>query len=475
MATDWIWSGLWRITITPRSGNPATFQSGDGILSRVEIVLQSGGMSTFSFALVNDDGVYNDDFSFGDTVEVWLDPGTGVVGTTKRLKGFIKKIGYKRAGVNNTLMIKGFSYVDKFKRTIVHEIYKGTRTYEDIITSSTDGLLAKYAPEISGSGVQVTGKSLGTNETLKFDYVDLYESLGRIQNIVGDWIFEVTPALVLNFQMRGYTDNIKTIEDFDDVYFEHDDDKLTNRVYVFGGKDYSIVSKASWAGTASLNNVDAPKAHDNNPADGWDSGAAQGIGDWYKLDMGTEVVVGRLMLDNLVFGATKYARSFKVEASKNNVEYDYIIGVSGNTSPTILIDFPQEGYRYIRLTLTAADVATWAIGEIYLYSYYNLLSKLDDLASQTEYGLYERVLRDSTITTKAQSKSRGQTEIATHKDGDLSGEVVLFYFFDCSPNELILINVPGTPVNQKFVVQQVSYSEDTYGSFQERIFLRRAT
>lgn len=471
MTNPWVWSGKWKVTITPIGGSPSTFQSGDGILSKIGLVLQSRGMSSFEFSLINDGGVYNSLFEIGDTVEIWLDPDNGVLGTTKRLKGFIKKPGYGRKGVNNTHTLKGFSYTDKFKRTIVPMLYKGSRTYDDIIKNATDGLLAKYASEVSGSGVQAM-KNLGANETLKFDYVDLFECLDRIRNFQGDWVFDVTPALVLNFKERKELDTTKVIEDFDDVYFEYDDDKLVNRVYVFGGRDYALQSKTSWSGTASLNNVDAPLAYNDVLTTGWDSGQAQASGNWYKLDLGATTIIGRMYIDNSQFGATKYARNFKVEASKDNTNWTLITTVSGNTLRDILFDFPQDEFRYIKITITATDTNNFAIGEIYFYSYYNLLSKAEDAASIAKYGVYERVIRDSTITTKAQAQARARTEIATNKDPVIAGEVTLAYFLDVSPNELVSINVPGTPINQKLAVQRVSYSEDTKGSFEERISLR---
>ena len=404
-----VWSCLWKITITPRSGSPATFQSNDGVLGQVNLTLQSEGIGSFTVQIINDDGVYNSLFDMGDAIDIWIDADTGTVGTTKRLTGFIKKVKYSVHGINNMLILRGFSYPDKFKRTIVHELYVGARTYDDIITNETDGLLALYAPEISGAGVQIIGKSLGVNESMKFDYITLFECLERIRNVIGDWVWDITPAKVLTLQPRGYIDTAKEIEEFDDVEFEYDDDKLSNIQYVFGGKDLSSISKTSWAGSASLNNADAANAYDNDISVAWDSEAAQQAGDWYKLDLGALTTIGKLIISNSNF-ATKYPRNFKIELSKDDTTYSIIKEVQGNTDTTLLIDFTQDSYQYIKITLTGSDDATWAISELYLYSYYRLLSKVSDGASQTDYGVYERVLRDGSIETKQQSKARGQAE-----------------------------------------------------------------
>jgi len=466
-----VWSGLWKATITPRVGSPATFQSSDGILSSIEIVLQSEGMSSFNFSLINDGGAYNGNFEAGDTVEIWLDPDTGSVGATKRLRGFIKKIHYSRSGVNNTLTLQGFDHKDKFKRTVVKELYRGSRTYEDIISNATDGLLARYASEVSNTGIKTTGKSLGANDTLKFDYVDLFECLTRIQNLIGDWNWQITPALVMNFQPRGYVDTAKEITEFDDVTFTYDDDEMANRIYVFGGRDFTLLSKTAWTGTASLNNGDAPLAYNDVLGTGWDSGIAQVAGQWYKLDLGSLSIFGRMFLDNSSF-ATKYPRNFKIEASKDNVVWTLITTVALNTSRDLLIDFPQDDYRYVKITLTDADTNAWAIGEIFFYSYYNLLSKTEDAGSIADYGLYEDVIRDSTIVTKRQANDRVRAELKKRKEPSISGVLQLSYFFDVSPNELVLLTLPDTLVNQKFAIERVQYSEDTYGSFKENIDMR---
>ncbi len=467
MTTNWIWSCLWRITITPRTGSPATFQSNDGILSIASLNLQSDGMGSFRFSLINDGGTYNDLYHAGDSVDIWLDPDTGVLGTTKVFTGFIKKVGYNRNGVNNTIIIEGMDYKSKFMRILVHELYRGSLTYEAILSD----LVTTYAPEVSGAGILATGKSLGVNETLKFDYITLYETIERIQNLIGDWTWQISPVLVMNFQPRGYVDTSKEIEDFDDVTFTSDDDIMTNRIWVFGGKDFALLSKSAWVGTASNNNVDAPLAYNDNLITGWDSGLAQAAAQWYKLDLGTIEIFGRIYFDNSNF-ATKYPRNFKIEASKDNVLWDLITTISGNTSRDLLIDFKQQSYRYVKLILTGSDTNNWAIGEIYIYSYYNLLSKNEDDNSIVEYGDYEKVIRDSTIVTKPQAKARVYSELQKNKEPIVSGTIQLSYFYHLEPNELVLINVPGTPINEKFAVLNVQYSEDTFGSFKEMITLR---
>lgn len=271
-----MWGALWQVRITPTPGTAYvgnfgsyTFQSDDDILGPVSMTFQNGGMSSFDVTIINDSGAYNDVFAVGNIVEIWMDSELGIVGTTKRLTGNVKTItrsvgSADGAGgvVKNLLVLKGFDYIDIFKHTTVNEVYKGARTYEDIITNDEDGLLHKYAPAIGGSGVQVTNKSITSSETLLFSNITLYECLVRIQEIVGDWIFYINPDGVLCFEPAGTTDNNKTLYEFGDVDFEENDANMANSVTVVGGSVLNPQSKVGWIGTASENATNAYRAFD---------------------------------------------------------------------------------------------------------------------------------------------------------------------------------------------------------------------
>ena len=466
----YITSALCRAQITAVSGQVFQFNSGGGILSQYEITLQAEGMHTFRLNIANDHGQFNNVFRIGCIVEIWLDPEEGTIGATKRLTGFIKKVGYS-PGISNMIVLQGMGYLSKFRRIIVHEMYRGPRTYESIITDPVDGLLAQYAPEVSGAGILTTYKSLKSDEELRFDHISLYECLNRIRQVAGDWVFEITPALVLNLRPRGYIDTEKSIEDIPESFMEYDDANLVNQLYFFGGEDLIALSKAGWIGTASLNNIDAPKAYDGNVLIGWDSGVAQMPGDWYNLDLGAVFPLRHLYIDcSAPEYENKYPRNFKVEASYDNTIWDYISEKIGNEQRNIVIDFDQNNYRYLRITLTGIANDSWAIGEIFLYSSRRILTKMASNSSKSTYGLYENKLSDSTVALKSQAKAIVKAELDINKNPRLAcDDIALAYFFDCEPNELIQISVAGTPISQKFKVRSVTFSEGTRGSFQERI------
>jgi hypothetical protein len=244
----------WKVQIiSNQTGATNTFLNGDGILSTIESTFQSDGIPFFELSIINDNGVYNNIFNIGDIVQIWIDSiGEGIlIGTTKRFYGFIKTVGYMREGVNNSIKLKGFGYLDKFKRTIVHDMFKGYRTYEDIITNPVDGLLVKYASEINGLKVQQTGKSLTQHDTMVFNYVTLYEALTRFKDLMGDWCVGVSPEKSLIFEPAGCTDQVKSITDFDNIYFETTDELLVNSLYVLGGEDFTPIGKTNWNATAS--------------------------------------------------------------------------------------------------------------------------------------------------------------------------------------------------------------------------------
>ncbi len=260
-------SALWKVRVTPKPGSDYvgelgsyTFQNGDDILSSVSLQFQNEGMAAFDVAIINDDGAYCDIFEVGNLVEIWRDSELSLVGTTKRLTGTVKNVlhsvgtGNGIGGVvRNEIILKGFDYLDTFKRITVNEVYKGTRTYEDIITNETDGLLRKYAPAIGGSLVQTTGKGITSSETLLFSNISLYECILRLVENIGDWVFGITPELVFYLKSRGTTDNNKTLYEFGDVDFEYDDGSMANSVIVVGGSVLNPQSKVGWVATGSRN------------------------------------------------------------------------------------------------------------------------------------------------------------------------------------------------------------------------------
>jgi len=467
-----MWGGIWQVKITPTTGPVYTFQSGDGILSTCSLSLQNEGMDSFDVALIDNDAVYNSVFDLGDTVEIWLESDKGVIGSTKKLKGNIKNVSYVASGNLNTVILSGFNQMDSFKRIIVNELYSGTRSFEDIITNASDGLLALYAPTILGSGVHATGLTIMEGGSLKFPHTTLYECLSRIRETVGDWVFGISPISVLNLEPRGYTDPVKEIIEFDDVDFNYDDSELTNSVIVEGGRVSNLQSKLMWTGTASHNLTDVANAYDNHFATGWDSGVAQATGQYYQLDLGGTMVIGKMFINHMTAYLTKYPRSFIVEASADNVAWDEITSVSNNTEPDIIVMFHNAFYRYVKITLQGSNASTWAIGEINIYQYYTIMAKYSDPVSITAHGLYESTIKDSSILTKTQAFARAVAEVEKRKDTIITGSISISFWFLINTNELLTVNVPGTPINQKFAVQKVTMGEDTKGSWKESIELR---
>ncbi len=467
-----VWSGLWRIIIKPVEGGTYTFDGGGGVLSSIELTLQRDGSHQFKVVLINDNGTYNSMFEIGDLIEIYLDDFS--LGNTKRLTGIIKKPTYSRKGPLNTLALTGYAYKDKFKRATVIELYQGPRSYYDIITNTQDGLIAKYAPGVTTTGVQDSGKNLLENELLRLDYTNLYETLERLKGIVGDWMWDVSPLLSLVFQPIPTPPATKVLDEFGDVDFSYDDKDLVNRVYVIGGRDYGGVDKSEWHAFASENNDDATLAINGIENTGWDSRAPQNKDQWFIIDLGKPQIIGQMLLDNNTFGQDKFARNFRVDASKseNDDTWKQIFTVAGNLNYNVMISFPQEEFRYIKVTITDGYPANWCIGEIYLYNASSLIAVAQDTASQTQYGKYERPVKDSSVLTLPQARQRAKEEITKNKAPFITGDVSLNYFFDVSPNDKVAITVPGTPITGDFLVEKVMYTESTKGTFREQISLR---
>jgi len=467
-----VWSGLWRVIIKPVEGGQYTFDGGGNILSSIDLTLQRDGSHQFKITLINDNGAYNSMFEIGDLIEIYLDE--EYLGNTKRLTGIIKKPTYTRKGPLNTITLTGYAYKDKFKRTTVIELYKGPRSYYDIITNTEDGLVALYAPGVTTTGVQDPGKSLLDGEVLRLDYTNLYEVFERLKAVAGDWMWDVSPALSLVFQPIPTPPATKIIDEFRDVDFSYDDKDMVNRVYVIGGRDYGGVDKAEWHAFASENNDEANIAINGIENTGWDSGAPQNKDQWFMLDLGKPQIIGQMLIDNNTFGQDKYASSFRVDTSKseNDETWKQIFSVAGNLNYNVMITFPQEEYRYIKITITDSHPMNWCIGEIYLYNASSLIAVAQDTLSQAQYGKYERPVKDSSVLTLPQARQRAKEEIAKNKIPIIVGDISLNYFFDVSPNDKVSITVPGTPITGDFLVEKIAYSEGTKGTFRERITLR---
>lgn len=208
---------------------------------------------------------------------------------------------------------------------------------------------------------------------------------------------------------------------------------------------------------------------------GWDMGIPQATGEWFKLNMGGLVPVKKLFINNSNSYPDAYPRNFQITASADNVNYDEILTMTGNESVDLIVDFPGNLYQYIKIVLTGSDPSgnSWAIGEMSVYSERPILAKWTDEDSVIEHGLYEDVIKDPNIISKSQAFARAVEEVSARKDPPISAPLpTLRYFFDCSPNELVTIEVPGTGISEKMIIEKVQYSESAKGTFQESIEVR---
>ena len=226
------------------------------------------------------------------------------------------------------------------------------------------------------------------------------------------------------------------------------------------------------------------KATPQPEGNGWDSGVTQAAGIWFKLNLHGLIPVKKLFLNNQTSYPTKYPRNFKVEASADNNNWDEITSVTGNESVDLIIDFPGNLYRYIKIKLTDAISATksdgtadditetWAIGEMSIYTYHPIIAQYSDEDSIERYRLYEDVIRDSNIATKSQAFARAVEEVFARKEPIISGTININYYFECAVNELVSLTIPGTSISRKFNVQKVTFSEGGKGTFRESLELR---
>lgn len=136
---------------------------------------------------------------------------------------------------------------------------------------------------------------------------------------------------------------------------------------------YAALDRSAWTPSASASAFgDSPwNATDANPFTRWSSGAEQGPTLWYQIDLGSQLSVARLRLDNTSAYPgddvpDSYPRAYAVTLSGDGLTFGTAVAVGVGTTPITVIEFASQTARYIRIALTASDPAHWwMIHEVY--------------------------------------------------------------------------------------------------------------
>jgi hypothetical protein len=133
--------------------------------------------------------------------------------------------------------------------------------------------------------------------------------------------------------------------------------------------------RASWKATASVTGGDGggPAAGiDGDLKTRWANNHPQNGTDWYQVDFGALVKLGRITLDNTQAYPNDYAGAYAVYGSLDGVRFYATPFATGNGTPgTTVINFSQRTVRAIRIAQVGSSRATnwWQIGEVELVCY----------------------------------------------------------------------------------------------------------
>lgn len=130
-------------------------------------------------------------------------------------------------------------------------------------------------------------------------------------------------------------------------------------------KSISGVTATSFAtGAGAAGAQEGPQAAlDGNLTTRWAANAEQAPGQWFQLDLGKTVQLGKLVLEE---HTTDYPRGYRAYVSQNALDWTCVDEGVGKVDMTA-IDLKNQSFRYVRLEQTQTVNNWWGIHEIYFF------------------------------------------------------------------------------------------------------------
>ena len=127
------------------------------------------------------------------------------------------------------------------------------------------------------------------------------------------------------------------------------------------------LDRSAWTATASssASGTTPADAIDGNTSTRWSTGAAQTNGQWYQLDFGQTQTFNRLLLDAGT-STGDYPRGYQVQVSSDGTSWTTVATGTG-TSQAVLVQFPVQVARYLKIIQTGTSSNWWSIQELNVY------------------------------------------------------------------------------------------------------------
>jgi len=129
----------------------------------------------------------------------------------------------------------------------------------------------------------------------------------------------------------------------------------------------AALSQSGWAVSAfsTESGGSVNYAVDGNISTRWSSGQTQSNGQWFQIDTGENRSFNRILLDtgNSTYD---YPRGYDIQTSNNGS--NWVTVASGtNNDANLLVEFPVQFARYIKIVQTGTSSSWWSIHELKVY------------------------------------------------------------------------------------------------------------
>jgi hypothetical protein len=125
------------------------------------------------------------------------------------------------------------------------------------------------------------------------------------------------------------------------------------------------VDVSGWRAEASVNPIPVALALDGDPRTGWDSGAPQSPGQWFRLNL-----AGPRVIDGVQFlsPGKGFPAGYTLRISAEGANWTEVARIGGNNANDVMAVFAPQPVQYLQIDLLATSPASWMISEIIIHS-----------------------------------------------------------------------------------------------------------
>jgi len=173
-------------------------------------------------------GRHNDDFTVGDTIEVFADQDAAPA--TTLLKGIIERIKFEGKGTTQTVTLIGRDFTARLKdSTVQPAVY----TDSEVSTIVTD-IVNNNVPDVTVNNVDVTETTL---DRIAFNHNSMFDALTELAELAG-FFFYVDSNSDLNFKLRKNTSSDISLDNTNILQMTSNTTRegMANSIWVYGDR-----------------------------------------------------------------------------------------------------------------------------------------------------------------------------------------------------------------------------------------------